>query len=354
MDGPWDSTAATFAQVSPDEGYWGPLPAQRNRELDPRTAAVLAGVLLAAAEQVNREKLTLFGADSPLDLAMLALAMSFRPDDTGLMGDFFEWSVLVAVNRGDSEILQMVVDALALVGLPLDRPQAVLVAAEPGRLVSYSPELPSTATLSTGRRGRPPRIDNILERGSTDTWKADLLLGSGERWVSASLKSNPRTLAPSLRAAAATPYPPRIGITASREDAAGVVRDAATGVVLVKLPVDSRFLALSKAVLRDVREAFARHLSLPAAPLHEDISGIGLQLHRWRHKSVRSAVDILLGAAGARRVAVGAIRDAGTSAPDAKGALIAANPLTEASFGPTIGRFDESGARRMTIFEPID
>lgn len=354
MEDPWEASAATFAQIVPEGGYWGVHMGSRGRDLDPRTAAVLAAVLLAAAEQVSAEKRAILGATDPLELAILALAMSFRADDTGLMGDVFEWSVLLAVNRGDSEILQMVADALALVGLQIDRPQAVLIAAEPGRLVSYSPELPSGATLSTGRRGRPPRIDNILERATTKTWKADLLLGSGDRWISASLKSNPRALAPSLLAAATTPYPPRIGITASRQDAAGVVRDPATDTVLVKLPVDTRFLALSRAVLRDVRDAFLRHLSLPPSPLQEDVSGIGLQLHRWRHQTVRYVVEVLLQVAGSSTVTTGSVRDAQGSDPDAKGALVAASPLAAEGIKLPNHDFDRSGAKRMTTFDPID
>lgn len=214
----------TFVQVGQSPGphllFGGPTDG-----MSPGTAAVLKAVLLAAAEQVSQEKLSAFKVSSVLDLDLLSLAMAFRSDDTGLVGDVFEWSVLLAINTGDGEVTQMIADALHMSGLAVDRPQAVLVAAENGRLIEYSPELPATATLATGKRGRPPRVDKLLEGATTGTWKADLLLGEGDRWVTASLKSNPFILPRSLADASGTAHAPRIGVTATRATAAGVVRD---------------------------------------------------------------------------------------------------------------------------------
>jgi hypothetical protein len=132
---------ATFVQIQGPGAAWSPVlwRAAPSRVLDPRTAAVLSAVLLAAAEQVNADKLNIFKVDSPLDLELLALAMAYRDDDTGLMGDVFEWSVLLGVNGADEQIAQMVTDALQLAGVKVEKPQAVLVAAEKGRLVGYSP-----------------------------------------------------------------------------------------------------------------------------------------------------------------------------------------------------------------------
>jgi hypothetical protein len=345
------STPSTFVQVGgPD---WGPpYPFAADAALDPRTAAVLSAVLLAAAEQVSEAKLAAFGVTQAIDLSVLGLAMAFRGDDTGLVGDVFEWSVLLAANGADAQIVEMLSDALLLLGLRLDRPQAVLVAAERGRLVQYSPDLPVGAALVTGRRGRPPHVANLLASADTRTWKADLLIGADDRWVATSLKSNPMDLVRSLRTAAETPHPPRIGVTATLPGAAGVIRDPESGAVVVKVPVDGRYLALSKAVLADVRDAFARHLSVAGAPLQQDASGIGRQLHRWQDRSVREVLEILLQVAGDAALEVGDVRSTGASVDDAHGALVAINPLRRTSFvGATIltGR-----VRSMVDFDPID
>lgn len=299
-------------------------------ELPPDLALVLAAVLLAAAEQVSAKKLAAFGVSSPDNLSILQLAMAFRGDDTGLVGDVFEWSLLLALNGGDPGVAQLVTDALLLCKVPVDQPQAVLVAAEPGRLVTFSPDLPPGATLATGRRGRPPHVANLLDSADTRTWKADLLLGAGQNWVSASLKSNPRDLQRSLRLAADTPHPPRIGITASHEP--GLTTDPATGAVLVHIPVYGDAMALSKLVLADVRDAFSRHLGMSGTPLQQDVTGIGRQLDRWQDRKVRDAATTLL------QLSRGSGLDplfswwpmaTGASVPDAHGALIAVNTLVD-------------------------
>jgi len=229
---------STFVQVEgPLRGWSQPgfsLLKHRERPTDVRTASALRAVLLAAAEQVSSRKMAAVNVQSRLDMTLLALAMAFRGDDTGLAGDVFEWSVLTAINSGDSEVTGLVSDALRLVGHPNQNPQAVLVAAESGRLVNYSPSLPAAATLATGNRGRQPLISNILRDATTTSWKADLLLGSEDRWVAASLKTNPKDLRPSLgHATATTRYAPRIAITASQPHQSGLIRDRETGAVVI-------------------------------------------------------------------------------------------------------------------------
>lgn len=355
------ATPGTFVQVCPDQdleispnnhrGYRRP-----SHELVPELALVLAAVLLAAAEQVSFDKLELFGVRQRQDLPIQSLAMAFRGDDTGLTGDVFEWALLLAVNSGDPAITGLVTDALSLARLSVDQPQAVLVAAEPGRLVAFSPEVPERATLATGRRGRPPHVANLLRDADTSTWKADLLLGSGDRWVSASLKSNPIALTRSLRAAAATPHPPRIGITAGHVPA--IVREPVTGAVLIHVPVNSQTLALAKLVLTDVREAFARHLSVPDSPMRQDVTGVGLQLYRWRAHTVGYAVAVLLDYAGdLPGVTMSAPASTGASVTDAHGALVVVDTiLTEENwrFTPTLGTLPITIRREYGNFQPID
>lgn len=155
-------TPGTYVQVGSHGTHPDLLRALGSRpptdtKLAPDVALVLIAVLLAAAEQVNGDKLAQFGVTSKEDLTLLALAMAFRGDDTGLVGDVFEWSLLLALNNGDPGIAQLVSDALLLANVPVDQPQRILVAAEPGRLVTFSPQLPSDATLASSPP-RPPTL----------------------------------------------------------------------------------------------------------------------------------------------------------------------------------------------------
>lgn len=297
-----------------------------------RTAAGLSAVLPPAAEQVSQEKLALFHVASPLDLKLLALAIAFREDDDGLVGDVFEWSLMMAINHGDNEINQMIVDALQLVRVQVTKPQAVLVAAEAGRLVSYSPTLPANATLATGRRGRPPYVTNLVAGATTKSWKADLLLGEQDRWVAASLKSNPLVLSPSLASAASTPHPPRIGITATSARSSGVMRDPKSGVVVVKVPVDTYSMDMSKRILDEVIKAFKADLNVPDSPMRRGSLGISEQLNRWRHWTVGDALAKLDEVAGEQRQAFTANSQVLSTGADVEGAaqsLVAMDPLTK-------------------------
>lgn len=357
------ATPGTFVQLGPPphkqellRGFGHRPPT--DQEMAPELALVLAAVLLAAAEQVSERKLAAFGAVSRKDLTIFQLAMAFRGDDAGLAGDVFEWSLLLALNSGDPSIAQLVTDALRLSNVTVEQPQAVLVAAEPGRLVAFSPELPPHATLATGRRGRPPHVANLLNTNDTRTWKADLLVGSGERWVTASLKSNPRDLRRSLRIAADTPHAPRIGITASREP--GLTRDPDTGTVLIHIPVHGNAMALSKLVLADVHKAFSRHLNLPSAPLQQDVTSIGRQLDRWQNRTVDEVATMLLQRSGQESgldpLFAWSPMTTGASVPDAGGALIAVNTLVQQDGRPYPDRFSihQWRANRYGSFNPID
>jgi hypothetical protein len=329
------------------------------KDLDPRTAQVLAAVLIAAAEQVNGEKLAQFHVSERAELPLLSLAMAFRGDDNGLMGDVFEWCMLSAINLGDSDITQLTSDALRLVGEPISNPQAILVAAEKGRLVEFSPSVPAGAKIMSGRRGRPRLVANALADATTTDWKADVLLGADERWVPASLKVNPTKVLDSVRTSASTRHPLRIGIAPDLPSRAGLTRDPQSGAVIMRVPVDSVLMALTRGVIFDVKEAFARHLSLPQTPLARDISGIGEQLHRWREKSVREVVTTLYEIAEDRyAIDLSEPMLTETTASNATDALIALDPIVPVTmpgrFGSAALAQDRRVADELRTFNPID
>jgi hypothetical protein len=320
--------------------------------MDPRTAQVLAAVLLAAAEQVSSEKQRIFGADSGADLTLLALSMAFRGDDTGLHGDVFEWSLLSAVNQGDPAIGQLVRDALTMIGNPVESPRAVLVAADSGRLVEFSPALPQGAKIMTGKRGRPTLVGNALANATTKDWKVDVLLGAEERWVTASLKVNPKDVVRSCRASISTAHPVRIGITPVRRGA-GLERDPESNAVIVRVPVDKTLMALTGGVIADVKECFAKHLEPPKTPVMRDQSGIDVQLYRWRDHTVREVVTTLQEFAEDRfSLTVSDPMPTHSDATDLTGALIALDPLRRE---PSRLR-DESDrpVDQLLHFEPLD
>ncbi len=106
----------------------------------------------------------------------------------------------------------------------------------------------------------------------------------------------------------------------------------------------------------DVRAAFVRHLSLPEAPLN-DTSGIALQLHRWKNRTLREVLEVLLQFSVGHHVGVGVgpVLDTGASVDDTKGALIAADPLLSKStlgFDPIHHLVPPVG--RLLRFDPVD
>lgn len=123
--------------------------------------------------------------------------------------------------------------------------------------------------------------------------------------------------------------------------------------MIVKVPVDGLYLALSKAVLIDVRTAFARHLSLPRTPLQQDASGIGLQLYRWQHSALRDVIAILTEVAGDASLIVGDVCSTGASVDDSDGALVASNSLH-----PGVSTVPNStpgmAVNRLLDFDPVD
>lgn len=321
------SSPRTFVQVRAEHGHGA-----AGHRGSAAVAAALSAVLLAATEQVSGEKLRTFGVSSRVDLPLLGLAMAFNSSDNGLVGDVFEWSLLLAINRGDSGITNLLSDALALSGVRVHAPQAILVAAEGGRLMEYSPQLSPDATLATGRRGRPPKVTNLLSGATTTTWKADLLVGEGDRWVPASLKSSPATLLPSMNIAAATRYPPRIGITAVNAHSSGVVRDSESGVVVVKVPVQSFTMQMASQVLSEVQVAFERHLSLPSTPLRRGQLGVDVYLHARRQWHVGDVLEQLMTAAAdeLQFFSVGEVMSTGVSSEvEAHASMVSIDAITE-------------------------
>lgn len=291
----------------------------------------LAAVLLAAAEQVSQSKLQTFKVESKNELTLHALAMAFQGSDSGISGDVFEWAVLLGLNTGEPEMTQVIQDGLRLLGERVERPVAILTAAEAGRLQCFSPALPAGASLATGRPGRPPLIERILANSTSREWKSDLVIGEGTKWVSATLKSNARDMSKALQAAQNTPYPPRLGICLGRTT--DYTRDAVTGVPVVRIGHNGYAASLTREVLLDVIQAFRSHLSVSSSLSQRDTSGIGLQLERWKNETVQYAVDTLYEVAGRRdHFRLTPVLPTGAFAEDAAGALIAMNTLRPGRF----------------------
>lgn len=313
------------------------------RRIDPAMAAALAAVLRAAAEQVNREKLLTFQVASPYDLTLLGLAMAFRSDDTGILGDTFEWAVLAAINYRDPIVMTLIDDAFAVLRETLPpEPQAVIAAVENNRAAYYLPNLPADAVYRTGRRGRPPHLLPLLDRVTTIDWKSDVLIGADRNWVGATVKSNPADMRRHLLKAAQTTYPPRLGITAVHPAAIGVHRDPATGIPVVKVPADTLLMSLLRATIADVKSAFATHLNPPVTPLA--VSGTARLLNERKHDKVGDLIAELEDRAR-HTLLVSSSEPTETNLAERPDALIALNPLVDPTSESATRRLDRPGQR---------
>lgn len=133
----------TYVEVQPPDDFGRGVRGRRHlvsREI----AIALKAILLAAGEQVSREKLSHFNVLSVEQMTLLSLAMAFRDDDSGIYGDIFEWSVLLGVNNGDGVVSQMIRDGLVLADVEASGDlRAVLVAAEGGKRCPILPSFPN-------------------------------------------------------------------------------------------------------------------------------------------------------------------------------------------------------------------
>lgn len=255
-------------------------------------AAVLAAVIRAVADQVSSASLSSFGGyTNAYDLTLHQLAMSYRPGDTGVLGDTFEYAVMAAINARDPQVMDLLRSTLTLLGERGEIIGAATAAAENGRAQVAVPTLPQGARLLTGRRGRPPSVQRLLTQANTRDWKSDIFVCTDRGVVGATIKSNPAHMGRHLRQCRDLPYPPRFGIVPARVSAAGIVFDPTTGIPVVRLPIDVPFFALLSSTLSEVQAAFARRLD-PPPPLH-DPSGIGLVMHQWKGRTVSEFVDRL-------------------------------------------------------------
>ncbi|QYG91717.1 hypothetical protein HC251_04205 [Iamia sp. SCSIO 61187] len=121
-------------------------------------------------------------------------------------------------------------------------------------------------------------------------------------------------------------------------------------------------MALSKLVLADVKNAFARHLGVSATPLQQDVTGIGHQLSLWEDRTVRDAANTLLQwsrGSGLDPLFIWSPLATGASAPDANGALVAVNTLVNADWWADRSRapFEYTELEDISAygeFDPID
>jgi hypothetical protein len=100
----------------------------------------------------------------------------------------------------------------------------------------------------------------------------------------------------------------------------------------MKVPVSATLMSIANGVLRDVKDAFDQHLAISSTPLAaQDLSGVAQQLHQWKDRSVREAIERCQSAAGDFRLFASEAEDTLSDAIDPADALVAVNVMGSAS-----------------------
>jgi hypothetical protein len=224
----------------------------------------LWAVLSAMAEQVGRSRKERFAS---ADLTLGDLAMAFKEEDDGILGDAFEWAVWRAIREHDPVITELVITAAKMrdAGFSPNNPTAVMVAAERQQFAEVVAEAGPNAVLRAAR-GRPPLLSNVLKGATRKNWKADLLIGDVDgHWLPASLKARRSLLRDASPEDPTLLKPPQIGITAARPVIHGRSARANPhisfndhGLPIVEVPLDKTAYVGLEAVRREVMDGMSQ------------------------------------------------------------------------------------------------
>jgi hypothetical protein len=211
---------------------------------------ILKGVLYGLKQDVVAE----VGGYEDVKLKMLPRLI--RPSD-GDVGVCFEYAVHEAMNAGDSRVIERIESAMKLCKVPAGDPRSILFGIEKSGAVQLIDTaramLTEDARVLAGGVGQPPKLTKhlttiagafrnrrtrlALPSSINGLWKADLFVGapSSERWVAATVKSNPGD----LEGAAGL----RIGIVPVRSGRTDKVRkDDGKNLVICPLHHDGDFM----------------------------------------------------------------------------------------------------------------
>ncbi len=232
---------------------------------------ILTGLLIGIKADIVQE---LGGLDN-IKLKMLPRA--YRPG-AGDIGFCFEWAIHDAVKRGDSAVLERLVDAAKKCRMPGNVFDSILFGLEKSGKVQVIDTanniLTTESRVLTGERAQPLKLKSYLNMISaafyrpetrkalpssiSGLWKADLFFGAtdSDRWLGTSLKINPS----SLEGARGL----RIGIVPSIQGRSDrVYLDDKKNIMVCPIPYDGSFMQLFYTAWGIVQQFIAADAQLP-------------------------------------------------------------------------------------------
>lgn len=248
---------------------------------------ILLGVLYALKLDVVKE----VGGYENVKLKMVPRL--YRPGD-GDCGICFEYAVHDAMNRGESNVIERVSDALKQCSISGTNHASILFGVEKNGsqsiIDSASDILTDESRVLSGVAGRPAKLKRHLNMlaaafrkpttrlalpySISGLWKADLFLGSqsDDRWVGTSVKINQTALegANGLR----------IGIIPTRQGNSDAIRkDEGKNLIVCPLPHDASFMQVFYEGWQIIQQFIAADANLPrevalARPAHREVARI--------------------------------------------------------------------------------
>ena len=266
---------------------------------------ILTGVLYALKADVLSE----FGGAQNLKLKMLP--RTYRAGD-GDCGICFEYAVHEAMNRGDPQVMERIVDAAKLCKVQGDVTKSILFGLEKSGsqslIATASSILTEESSLLYGTAGRPAKLKRHLNTLSgafrnrrtlpalpysiRGLWKADLFIGCPdvEKWVATTVKVN----ASMIEGAAGL----RIGIVPNKAGITDTVRrDESKNLIMCPLNHDQDFMQTFYEAWRIVQAFINADARVPKEvvlpnPAHREVARILTERREFPILDVIEALEV--------------------------------------------------------------
>ncbi len=238
--------------------------------------SIVRPILTALLTGIKQEVLNELGGVEKLKLFMLPRA--YR-DGCGDVGFCFEWAIHDAIRRGESTVMERLIDASRKCRLPGETFQSILFGVEKSgktRIIDTANNLlTDDSRILTGAQAQPAKLKSYMNmlaaafnrpetRASLPSsinglWKADLFFGTtdADRWVGTTLKINPKHLEGARGL--------RIGIVPAFQGASDkIYKDTGKNLVICPIPYDGSFMELFYTGWRIVQQFIQADAKVPA------------------------------------------------------------------------------------------
>jgi hypothetical protein len=238
--------------------------------------SIIRPILAALLTGIKQEVVNELGGVEHVKLFMLPRAYREGGGDVGFC---FEWAIHDAIRRGETAVMERLVDASRQCKLPGNAFQSILFGVEKSgktRIIDTANDLlTDNSRILTGAQAQPPKLKAYMNRlaaafnrpetraalpsSINGLWKADLFFGStdADRWIGTTLKINPRLLegAKGLR----------IGIVPAFQGSSDrIFKDSAKNLIVCPIPYDGSFMELFYTGWRIVQQFIQADAKVPA------------------------------------------------------------------------------------------